>query len=114
MNGWIRSSLRTSNKKRGCFTIFHDSNDNRKNFENIAKKFETAYIYYLELRNVQSMNRKNYIKRGITFFQERIPRIPRNRGFKLNYTVLYLYRKLKRKQIQENSIITIEIKMEIS
>lgn len=71
--------------------------------------FETAYIYYLELRNVQSMNRKNYIKRGITFFRERIPRIPRNRGFKL-----YLYRKLKRKQIQENSIITIEIKMEIS
>lgn len=67
--------------------------------------FETAYIYYLELRNVQSMNRKNYIKRGITFFQERIPRIPRNRGFKL-----YLYRKLKRKQIRENS--TIEINME--
>lgn len=67
--------------------------------------FETAYIYYLELRNVQSMNRKNYIKRGITFFRERIPRIPRNRGFKL-----YLYRKLKRKQIRENS--TIEINME--
>lgn len=67
--------------------------------------FETAYIYYLELHDVRSMNRKNYIKRGITFFQERIPRIPRNRGFKL-----YLYRKLKRKQIRENS--TIEINME--
>ena len=67
--------------------------------------FETAYIYYLELHNVRSMNRKNYIKRGITFFRERIPRIPRNRGFKL-----YLYRKLKRKQIRENS--TIEINME--
>lgn len=67
--------------------------------------FETAYIYYLELHDVRSMNRKNYIKRGITFFRERIPRIPRNRGFKL-----YLYRKLKRKQIRENS--TIEINME--
>ena len=67
--------------------------------------FETAYIYYLELHDVRSMNRKNYIKRGITFFRERIPRIPRNRGFKL-----YLYRKLKRKQIRENS--TMEINME--